>query len=163
MLTLGIDPGIARCGYGLVEKNGNVFKCVDYGCIETSSKTPEPQRLLEIYSQVKQIIQLHKPQKICIEKLFFSNNAKTAFQVGQARGVVVLCAAEHNLPILELTPNEIKLGVTGYGKADKKQMQEMIKMLLKLREIPKPDDAADALGIALTGSTWIEHKTRNTL
>lgn len=150
MLVIGIDPGTAITGYGLVreEKDGRLT-VVDYGVIQTSAKMPMPKRLLQIYRELKEITLLHCPESGAVEKLFFQTNVKTAISVGQGRGVAILALAETEMPIAEYTPNEIKQAISGYGGADKAQMQYMVKALLELDEIPKPDDAADALAVAV--------------
>jgi crossover junction endodeoxyribonuclease RuvC len=139
MKTLGIDPGYSLVGFGILEED----RVLDYGCIKTENK---PDKL---HSQLSEIIQKHKPDVMAIEKLFFSKNTKTAMRVGEGRGVIMLAAAQAKLPVAEYSPSEIKLAVTGYGQADKKQIQMMVKALLKLSEIPQPDDAADALAVAI--------------
>lgn len=151
MLALGIDPGTAITGYGLVRElpDGNL-QVVDYGVI-TTSKTDTPQaRLVILYENINKILAQHHPDTSAVEKLFFARNVTTAIDVGQARGVIVLALAQSGIEISEYAPKEVKQAVTGYGSADKKQMQEMIKMILNLEKIPKPDDAADALAIAVT-------------
>ena len=149
MIILGIDPGVALTGWALVEKRQKP-KLIDYGCIETSKNRPGDQRLFEVYQELQKIIEKHKPRIVCLEKLFFNTNAKTALAVGEARGVIKICAALNKLPIVEFTPLQIKNCITGYGRAEKKQMQKMVKALLDLDEVPKPDDAADAVAAALT-------------
>lgn len=149
MIILGIDPGIAIMGYGLIDIQGNRIKVIENGVITTSSKTPTPERLKLIYDNLSEIIEEHKPDEFAIEELFFNQNVKTAITVGHARGVQILCAQDKNLPIYEYTPLQIKQAITGYGRASKKQMQLTVSTLLNLKEIPKPDDAADALGVAL--------------
>lgn len=149
MIILGIDPGIGRLGWGIIESEGAKVTAKAFGCIETDKGLLE-KRIQVVYEEVGKLIQLHSPDVLSIEDLFFSNNAKTAFMVGQARGVVLLAASQHNLPIHVYTPQLVKLAVTGYGKADKHQVGEMVKVLLKLKSVPKPDDTADALAIALT-------------
>ncbi len=150
MLVLGIDPGTATTGYGLVRqtKDGSL-EAVAHGAILTPAKTPMPERLEILYTELQEIILLHQPESAAVEKLFFQKNVKTALSVGQGRGVVLLALAQAGLKIGEYTPNEIKQAVTGYGSAGKAQMQEMVKMLLGLNERPKPDDAADALAVAI--------------
>lgn len=147
MKILGIDPGTGICGFGVIE-NGN--HAVDYGVIATPPHTPLPDRLIDMYDSLHEIIKADQPDVVSIEKLFFSKNITTGISVAEARGVVILVCRQHNLPIYEYTPNEIKKTMTGYGSADKKQMQEMVKLHLHLKEIPKPDDAADALAAAIT-------------
>jgi len=153
MIILGIDPGIATTGYGIVsKKHKNDLFFVDYGVITTSPKKTAGERLEQIYSEVAAIIKKHKPDILAIENVYFFKNLKTIIPVSQAKGVVILAAAKKNLPICEFTPPQVKTTITGYGKAEKKQMQHMIRHILKLREIPKPDDAADALGVAICGA-----------
>lgn len=149
MLTIGIDPGTATTGYGLVQDQDGSLAVLDYGVILTDPKLEMPKRLLEIYRQLNQIILLHHPISGAVEKLFFQRNVRTALSVGQARGVVLLALAESSLPVFEYTPLEVKQAVAGYGGADKNQVQQMVKALLSLNEIPQPDDAADALAIAI--------------
>ena len=149
MLTLDIDPGTATTGYGLVQDNDGSLTVVEYGVILTPAETEMPLRLLEIYRQLSRIILLHRPESSAVEKLFFQKNVRTALSVGQARGVVLMALAEANLPVFEYTPLEVKQAVAGYGGADKNQVQQMVRALLSLNEIPQPDDAADALAIAI--------------
>ena len=148
MKILGIDPGTGICGFGVIEGK----KALDFGVISTPPHTPLPDRLLDIYESVHEIIKLNQPDVISIEKLFFSKNITTGISVAEARGIVILVARQHNLPIYEYTPNEIKKSLTGYGSADKKQMQEMVRLHLNLEKAPQPDDAADALAAAITHS-----------
>ena len=150
MKILGIDPGTATTGWGLVEKDGSKLKLGACGCILTPAKQDQPIRLAHIYSELDKIIKKEKPDVFSIEKLFFINNIKTAMTVGEARGVCLLVAEQNKLPIFEYTPLQVKQALTGYGKAEKSQIQMMVKMVLKLTEIPKPDDMADALAIAIT-------------
>ncbi|NTV30925.1 crossover junction endodeoxyribonuclease RuvC [candidate division WWE3 bacterium] len=147
---LGIDPGLADLGWGIIEVEKNRVFPVDYGVIKTKANTPLAERLSIIYTELKQLISQHQPDHVGIEKLFFGKNAKTAMSVGEARGVVVLTLFQHALIYTEFTPAAVKIALTGYGNADKHQVQEMVKHTLKLRQIPKPDDAADALAIAIT-------------
>ena len=151
MLFLGIDPGIAICGYGLVEeqRNGDLT-AVAYGVIETHKSEALPHRLNKLHLELGALVRQWKPAEVAVEELFFATNAKTAITVGQARGVVLLTLFQCGLEIAEYTPLQVKQAVSGYGQADKKQMQEMVRMLLRLEKIPKPDDAADALAIAVT-------------
>ncbi len=150
MLVLGIDPGTATTGYGLIRQTDDGgLEAVDYGAILTPAKMPMPERLASLYEQLQEILLLHRPDSSAVEKLFFQKNVKTALSVGQGRGVVLLALAQAKLPVGEYTPNEIKQAVTGYGSAGKQQMQEMVRMLLGLEERPKPDDAADALAVAI--------------
>jgi crossover junction endodeoxyribonuclease RuvC len=150
MLVIGIDPGTAITGYGLVlEDEAGNLSAVDYGVIQTPAKMPMPQRLLELYRQLKEITLLHQPESAAVEKLFFQRNVKTAISVGQGRGVSILALAESNLPVAEYSPLEIKQAVAGYGGADKNQIQQMVRAILNLEDIPRPDDAADALAVAI--------------
>lgn len=149
MRILGIDPGTGILGFGVID-TGKKPVMVDAGVIRTKVHQPESERLLAIYEGLQEIVTTNKPQAVSVEKLFFARNVTTAMSVAQARGVVLLVAQQHNLPIFEYTPMQIKQSVTGYGKADKKQMQEMVRMLLNLKVVPKPDDCADALAAALT-------------
>jgi crossover junction endodeoxyribonuclease RuvC len=151
MKILGIDPGLFRTGYALLEQANNQIKLKEAGCITTSPKQSEYQRLLEIKTDLTALIRKLKPEVVCIESLFFAANAKTAIKVGQARGVALLTCAEQKLKIIEVTPLQVKISATGYGKADKTQVQRMMQTLLKLKKIPKPDDAADACAIAWAG------------
>lgn len=149
LTILGIDPGIADTGYGLITSENHKIIALDYGSIVTDKKHDMAKRLVQLELELVSLIKKYKPEIIGIEQLFFCNNAKTIISVGQARGVVMLTAAKHKLLIKEFTPLQVKQGVTGYGKADKKQIQQMVKTILGLKEIPKPDDAADALAIAI--------------
>lgn len=149
MLTLGIDPGTATTGFGLVRQLADKLDHVHCGVITTTPKDSPQDRLRKIHAELKQLIIKHKPTHMAVERLFFGVNTKTAMAVGQARGIVLLTAAEHGLPVIEYTPLEVKVAVTGYGKAEKKQIQQMVKFLLKMADIPKPDDAADALAVAI--------------
>ncbi|HVE81145.1 MAG TPA: crossover junction endodeoxyribonuclease RuvC [Candidatus Dormibacteraeota bacterium] len=150
MRILGIDPGTATTGFGLIEKTDEGIKFVDAGVISTSKDTPMPDRLVTIYDEVTQLVNELRPDEVAVELLYFAANVTTAMTVGQARGVVILAAAKSGLPVFEYTPLQVKMAITGYGRADKKQMQEMVKTILKLKTIPKPDDAADGLAIAIT-------------
>ncbi len=147
---IGIDPGTATTGYGLIEENlDGSLRMVDYGAIVTTPEMPMPQRLLALHHDLRRIIDLHRPQTGAVEKLFFHNNVTTAISVGQARGVVLLALAETDLSVAEYTPLEVKQAVVGYGGAEKNQVQKMVQALLGLTEIPSPDDAADALAVAI--------------
>jgi len=147
---IGIDPGTGILGFGVIDVTGGKTQLVDAGVIRTPVKEDDAVRLETIYQELTDIIVATKPQVMSVEKLFFARNVTTAMTVSQARGVVLLCARLNQLEIFEYTPMQIKQAITGYGKADKKQMQEMVRVLLKLKEVPKPDDAADALAAALT-------------
>jgi crossover junction endodeoxyribonuclease RuvC len=149
-LVLGIDPGTATTGYGLVrDREDGSLESVEYGIIQTPAGLPDHQRLSLLYNRLTQILLIHHPASCAVEKLFFQRNVSTAITVGQARGVILLAIAEVKLDVFEYTPNEVKQAVAGYGSADKRQVQEMVRTLLVLPEIPKPDDAADALAIAI--------------
>lgn len=149
MIYLGIDPGTAITGYGFIRQEANTITPVAYGAITTPSDWELPQRLSVLYTELTELIKRYKPVSAAAEKVFFSRNARTAMAVGHARGVILLTFAQANLEISEYTPNEIKLAVAGYGAADKKQVQEMVRMLMSLPKIPKPDDVADALAVAI--------------
>jgi crossover junction endodeoxyribonuclease RuvC len=150
MLVIGIDPGTATTGYGLIRENDDGrLVLVDYGAILTLANDPMPQRLRKLYSDLKEIINLHRPESGAVEKLFFQRNVRTAISVGQARGVALLAIAEADLPVYEYSPSEIKQSVAGYGAADKYQVQQMVKALLEMEQLPKPDDAADALAVGI--------------
>ncbi|MDB5185051.1 MAG: ruvC [Candidatus Saccharibacteria bacterium] len=152
MRILGIDPGTGILGFGIIEYERGKIQLVDAGVIRTPVKEDDAIRLQTIYDELTDIIAETKPQQMSVEKLFFSRNVTTAMTVAQARGVVLLCGMQAQLEIFEYTPMQIKQAVTGYGRADKKQMQEMVRVLLQLKEIPRPDDAADALAAAITQS-----------
>lgn len=147
---MGIDPGIGRIGWGLIEESNGKLKALDFGCFETSSSEKEETRLSQINLFLKKIFFDYLPNVVAIEQLFFAANSKTALIVGQARGAILLTASQANLPIFSYTPLQVKLTIVGYGRAEKKQVQIMVKSFLGLREIPKQDDAADALAIAIT-------------
>jgi crossover junction endodeoxyribonuclease RuvC len=146
---MGIDPGIAILGYGLVEYKGNSYKVIDYGAVTTEAGTPMSYRLTVIHKQLTELLEKYKPDAFAIEELFFNKNIKTALTVGHARGVAIVAAANMEIPIYEYTPLQVKQATAGYGRADKKQMQQMVKILLNLKEVPKPDDVADALAVAI--------------
>lgn len=150
MKILGIDPGIGRTGWGIVNVHGSTFKAQSFGCIETQQKSSLEERLLILYEKVRQIIKEEKPDVVAIEELFFNTNAKTALIVGQARGVILLTAAQAQISVAVYTPLQVKIAVSGYGRADKGQVGQMVKTILKLPSIPTPDDTTDALAIALT-------------
>jgi crossover junction endodeoxyribonuclease RuvC len=146
---LGIDPGIAIVGYGVIESQGSRLKHIENGVLTTPAGMPLPQRLEQVYNGMKKLLMLFQPEAIAFEELFFAKNAKTAITVGQARGVALLAAAQESEQLFEYTPLQIKQGVVGYGRAEKNQVQQMVKVLLNLPDIPKPDDAADALAVAI--------------
>ena len=156
MKVLGIDPGTAALGYGIVERSGGQLREIDHGCLTTSADLSMPERLLAIHALVVELLELHEPDLMGVERLFFSRNVQTALGVGQARGVVLLAAAQHGTPVREATPNEVKSAITGYGGADKEQVQRMVQLVLGMSELPRPDDAADALAIA----TWVANTER---
>ncbi|HEU0164656.1 MAG TPA: crossover junction endodeoxyribonuclease RuvC [Thermomicrobiales bacterium] len=147
-VTLGIDPGTAILGYGVIAGSRDP-ELVDVGVLETSNTTPMPDRLVAIYEGLRELFARHRPDAIAIEQLFFARNVTTAIAVGQARGVALLAAAQARIPVSEYSPSEVKHAVVGYGKADKRQIQEMVRLILKLKVAPQPDDAADALAVAL--------------
>lgn len=149
MKILGIDPGYAILGWGVIEKRGNRFHTLDYGAITTDKDAPMPQRLGAIYDGLREIIEEQRPDTASIEKIFFNTNTTTAINVGQARGVAILACIKGGLQVAEYTPLQIKQALVGYGRADKRQMQFMVKTILNLREIPSPDDTADALAAAI--------------
>lgn len=149
MLILGLDPGTATVGYALLRKNKNELTVLTYGCIRTKPRDETGTRLAQIEKELEKIVRQFKPQEAAIERLFFLNNVKTAMAVSQARGVMLLTLARLKLPTFEYTPLQVKMAVTGYGKAPKIQIQKMVKNILGLEELPQPDDAADALAIAM--------------
>ena len=150
MIVLGIDPGYALMGWGVVEAEGSRMKLVNYGCIETKAGVPMQNRLRTLQLGIRDLLNIYKPDDVAFEELFFARNVTTALMVGAARGAAIIAAAEYTNNLYEYTPMQIKQAITGYGKADKKQIQQMVKLLLKLDEIPKPDDAADAIACAIT-------------
>ena len=149
MRVLGIDPGTAALGYGIIEAAGGRLEAVDHGCLVTTPDRALPDRLASIHALVADLIALHQPALVGVERLFFSRNAQTAFAVGQARGVVLLACAQAGVTVREATPNEVKVAVAGYGAADKEQVGRMVALVLQLAEPPTPDDAADALAVAI--------------
>jgi crossover junction endodeoxyribonuclease RuvC len=151
MLILGVDPGIGRCGWGVVEQvTKSKLKVLSYGCIETKANGDIGKRLKEIHDQLSSIFKKYKPQALAVEEIFFNTNAKSALIVGQARGIVLLLAAQNKIPIHVYTPLQVKVALTGYGRAEKAQIGKMVQILLSLKEIPKLDDTADALAVAVT-------------
>lgn len=149
MIILGIDPGMAILGYGVVEQIGNSLKVIDYGVVNTPSDMKTSQRLTVLFEAVGQLIERYRPEAAAVEELFFNKNAKTALSIGHARGVAILAAALKGIDVYEYTPLQVKQAVAGYGRASKQQVQQMVRMLLNLREIPRPDDAADALAVSI--------------
>lgn len=160
MIIMGIDPGIAIVGYGIIDYSNNKAVCIDYGAVTTMAHTPLTDRLKKVYDGLNLLLDKYQPKAVAVEELFFNNNAKTAIAVGQGRGVCLLSATLHNVPVYEYTPLQVKQSVTGYGRADKKQIQSMVKMLLNLKSIPKPDDAADALAMALCHGASVSFRSR---
>jgi crossover junction endodeoxyribonuclease RuvC len=150
MRILGVDPGTATTGYGVIEEDRQGgFKVIAYGIISTAAGLPDETRLIQIHQQLNEILLLHRPDSAAVEKLFFRTNVTTAMTVGQARGVILLTLALAGVKIAEFTPMQVKQAITGYGSADKRQIQQMVQMILGLATIPKPDDAADALALAI--------------
>ena len=150
MIVLGVDPGTAIVGYSVIEYEKSKYRVLDYGCIYTDKDEDMPVRLEKIYDGLDGLVKIRKPQDMALEELYFFKNQKTVIKVGQARGVITLCGQKNSLDLYSYTPLQVKMGIAGYGRADKKQIQEMVKVILGLDEIPKPDDAADALAIAIT-------------
>ena len=149
MRILGIDPGYAIVGFGVLDYTGIEFKLITYGAMLTQAHTPFTDRLCSIDADMQEILQQYQPDCVAVEKLYFTSNQKTAIDVAQARGILILDAARKQIPVFEYTPLQVKMAVVGYGKAEKKQVMNMTKNILKLQQIPKPDDAADALAIAI--------------
>ena len=161
MIIIGIDPGVAKVGFGVVNKTRNpkpkvqnILKCLDYGLIQTDPCLSPEKRLRNIYLEILRLIRKWKPKVLVVENVYFFKNLKTAMPISQAKGVILLAAAQKKVPVYEITPLQIKTTITGYGRADKKQVQKMVKVLLDLKEVPKPDDAADALGAAICCSLF---------
>jgi crossover junction endodeoxyribonuclease RuvC len=150
MRVIGIDPGIARVGWGVIDTNGSKVVPINFNCFETSKNDPVEIRLLAIYTFLTKLFSEYKPDALSVEELFFNKNVSSALTVGQARGVVLLAAAIHKIPFTSYTPLQVKMAITGYGRAEKSQIGHMVKSLLYLKSIPKPDDTADALAIAIT-------------
>ena len=150
MIVLGIDPGYALMGWGVVEANGSQMKLLGYGCIETKAGNPMQHRLRTLQLGIRDLTLMYHPDEVAFEELFFAQNVTTALMVGAARGAAIIAAAEYTENLYEYTPMQIKQAITGYGKADKKQIQQMVKMLLRMEELPKPDDAPDAIACAIT-------------
>ncbi|MFZ2190142.1 MAG: crossover junction endodeoxyribonuclease RuvC [Candidatus Magasanikiibacteriota bacterium] len=160
---LGIDPGYGRTGWGVIEKIKGEWVLVAYGCIETSVKDPFVDRLVELYNELQKLIKKYEPARVGVEELFFAKNVKTAMKVGQARGVIILTCMQAGLIVNEFTPLQVKQALTGYGRAEKSQVQKMVEMILKIKKKISPDDAADALAIAITtgASMKFNSKTGN--
>lgn len=160
MIILGIDPGTATTGYGVI-KSGRQKKliCLDFGCIKTDPSLNPAERLKKINQDLNKLIKKYRPQALAIENVFFFKNLKTALPVSQAKGVILLTAAKKKIPILEFTPLQIKMGLAGYGRAEKKQIQKILKVLLNLKQLPQPDDASDALAVAVCCFNFIHQKS----
>jgi crossover junction endodeoxyribonuclease RuvC len=156
LIILGLDPGTAAMGYGVIERRGPDLRPIDYGCLTTGPEDSLPDRLLAIHACVADLIELHTPTIVGVERLFFSRNVQTALAVGQARGVILLAAAQGGVPVREATPNEVKVAVAGYGAAEKQQVGRMVAVLLGMATPPTPDDAADALAVAI----WAANRER---
>ena len=150
IIVLGIDPGYALMGWGVVEAQGSKMRLLDYGCVETKAGVPMQHRLRTLQLGVRNLVNIYQPDDVAFEELFFARNVTTALMVGAARGAAIIAAAEYTENLYEYTPMQIKQAVTGYGKADKHQIQQMVKLLLNMDHIPKPDDAADAIACAIT-------------
>jgi crossover junction endodeoxyribonuclease RuvC len=161
MIILGIDPGTAALGWGLIEQTAGRLRAIDHGCLATSPDLALGERLLAIHRHVADLIALHQPSVVAVERVFFSRNAQTAIAVGHARGVVLLAAAEAALPVREATPNEVKSAIAGYGAADKQMVQRMVQLVLGMSSLPTPDDAADALAIAVCVANGIGQTGRS--
>ena len=158
MIILGIDPGLATLGYGVIEVNGEKRRVVQYGTLTTAAGQPLPQRLRAIYQGMNQLMDIYQPDDVAFEELFFSKNITTGIAVSHARGVALLAVAQRTENVYEYTPMQIKQAVTGWGGAEKRQVQQMVKMLLNMKEIARPDDAADALAVALTHANSMHMK-----
>ncbi|MCX7779223.1 MAG: crossover junction endodeoxyribonuclease RuvC [Patescibacteria group bacterium] len=162
MIILGVDPGLARTGYGIIKvlhrgRAKKSYQVIDYGCLITPLELSTHFRLKKIYHDFKKIVKKYQPDLCIVEELFFAQNAKTAMKVGEARGIILLTLAEKNIPLLSLTPLQVKMGLTSYGRASKKQIQKIVKLLLSLKKNPQPDDAADALALAICGARLIKN------
>lgn len=156
-IVLGIDPGIADTGYGVISVNGGCLECLEYGSIKTPAALALPNRLTQLYQELTSLLIKYQPQAAAIEQLFFNKNVKTALIVGQARGVVLLALNQAKVPIIDFTPAQVKRAVSAYGQASKLQVQKMVQMILKLKELPRPDDAADALAVAICGANYRQY------
>ncbi len=155
-IVLGVDPGTAILGYGVVATEGEALEAVEFGVLTTQASLPLTSRLLVLFEGLTEIIERVSPTEVAVEQLFFSRNVQSAFAVGQARGVALLAAGRRGIPVSEYTPQQVKQAVAGYGKATKAQVQSMVQLMLSLKEIPQPDDAADALAIAICHARWNE-------
>ncbi|MBE7056504.1 MAG: crossover junction endodeoxyribonuclease RuvC [Ruminococcaceae bacterium] len=155
MIILGIDPGFAITGYGVIKYEKNKLQLLEYGVVSTKKEMPFTQRLMAIDEKIRELCDIYKPDCCAIEELFFNNNAKTAIAAAQGRGIAVGAVASLKIPVYEYTPLQVKQAVVGYGRAEKKQIQQMVKMILHMEDIPRPDDAADAIAIAICHSQWL--------
>lgn len=159
MIILGLDPGTATTGFGIISYDGYEFKLIDFGCIKTKANTPLPERITQIIEDLETILKEFQPDEVSIEEIFFNKNVKTGIQVAHARGAILHHLAKSGYQTSEYNPLQVKFNLCGYGKAEKKQVQKMVKLLLELEEMPEPDDAADALAIALCHASFIKQKT----
>ena len=160
MKILGIDPGFGRIGWGVIQKVGSDWRALDWGCIETSPQLEFVERLAQLHGEVVRLIKKYQPARMAVEELFFFKNVTTAIQVAQARGAILLSAINHNIPVDEFTPLQVKQSMTGYGRAEKGQMQKLVAMLLGVKTKIKSDDAADALAVALTAGQCLNFNTK---
>ena len=160
MRILGIDPGIERCGWGIIEEKNGKINAISYGCIFTAKDLEMSKRLTELHDKLLSLLKEFLPEVVAMEDLFFNNNAKSAIVVGQARGVIMFTVGKEKIPLFSYSPLEIKMSITGYGRAEKEQIQAMVKNILHLKEIPKPDDTADALAVAITHSFVNKFKSK---
>jgi len=159
-IVLGIDPGIADTGYGFIRVSGSRLECLEYGSIKTPAGSALPERLEILYSELKRLLKKHRPQVAAVEQLFFNKNVRTALIVGQARGVALLAISQAGVALTDFTPAQVKLAVSAYGQASKLQVQKMVKLILNLKELPKPDDAADALAVAICGANHHRYQSK---
>jgi len=158
MVILGIDPGLAKIGYGIIRFKKDKLSLIKAGCLKTSSKISFGERLKIIYKEIKKIIKKYKPNFVILEELFFAKNVKTAFKVGQVMGIINLAVQEEKIPVFQITPLQAKMALTGYGRASKKQVQKMVQTLLNLKNLPKPKDTSDALAVAISSVRMINKK-----
>ncbi|MDK2823835.1 MAG: crossover junction endodeoxyribonuclease RuvC [Clostridia bacterium] len=163
MIILGVDPGTAITGYGIIKVDGNKFSSLEYGCIYTDADFTNEIRLQKIYEKIWGLLDFYQPDQMAVEELFFNKNVRTALSVGQARGVILLAGALKGLKVNEYTPLQVKQAVVGYGRAHKQQVQQMVKVFLNLKETPKPDDAADALAVAICHAHFKQTKVRSNI
>lgn len=161
MIIMGLDPGLATIGYGIIEKRGSKIIPVDYGVVTTPPSETKPTRLAIIYDSISKLIHMHKPEQIAVEELFFSKNITTGISVAEARGVILLSAIRECGHLFEYTPLQVKQAITGVGRAEKHQVQYMVKSILKLEAVPKPDDAADALAVAICHANTNDYSSKN--